>query len=258
MRLQLVSIAALLLFLTANAEDLHIRAYKVKENPMLKLTGGYVQRPGTKQGEVAFLNAQQTIPSAAFVPIANRLGKMLHVNFQVKDIADPEVGGFDAAFKKDGAQFAVFVVDDKRNDNTLLILPEKRYAVVNISPLKLDGGEGAFLVARAKKEAARAFFYVAGGASMPVEGNLMSAFMGIRDLDKVPVDAFPVEVIGRVGEYLSQMGCETRAMVTYKKACQEGWAPAPTNDVQKAIWDKVHAMPTEPIKIKPEEKKTER
>ena len=24
----------------------------------------------------------------------------------------------------------------------------------------------------------------------------------------------------------------------------------PTNDVQKAIWDKVHAIPTEPLKIK--------
>ena len=44
----------------------------------------------------------------------------------------------------------------------------------------------------------------------------------------------------------------------YRKACEEGWAPAPTNDVQKAIWDKVHAMPTEPIKIKPETKKTEK
>ena len=45
---------------------------------------------------------------------------------------------------------------------------------------------------------------------------------------------------------------------TYKKACEEGWAPNPTNEFQKAIWDKVHELPTEPIKIKPEEKKTEK
>ena len=44
----------------------------------------------------------------------------------------------------------------------------------------------------------------------------------------------------------------------YRKACEEGWAPQPTNDVQKAIWDKVHAMPTEPLKIKPETKKQEK
>ena len=47
-------------------------------------------------------------------------------------------------------------------------------------------------------------------------------------------------------------------VVSYQDACEMGVAPAPTNDVQKAIWDKVHAMPTEPIKIKPEEKKTEK
>ena len=44
-------------------------------------------------------------------------------------------------------------------------------------------------------------------------------------------------------------------MVTYGRAVREGWAPAPTNEYQKAIWDKIHAMPTEPIKIKPETKK---
>ena len=47
-------------------------------------------------------------------------------------------------------------------------------------------------------------------------------------------------------------------LTTYRKACEEGWANPPTNDVQKAIWDKVHALPTEPLKIKPEEKKTEK
>ena len=28
---------------------------------------------------------------------------------------------------------------------------------------------------------------------------------------------------------------------SYKVACEEGWAPAPTNDFQKAIWEKVKA-----------------
>ena len=232
------------------------KAVKAKENPMLKLTGGYILRPGMKQGEVSFLNAQKAVPSSEFKPIAARLGKMLHLNFTVKDV---EAGGgrgeFAELLKKDSAQFAVFIVDDPGNDDALVILPESRYAIVNVSPLRADGGEGAFLAARAKKEAVRAFFFVAGGASMPSEGNLMSAFPHIRDLDNVPADAFPVEIVGRVGEYLPKMGCETKAFSTYRRACKEGWAPPPTNDYQKAIWDKVHALPTEPIKIKPETKK---
>jgi hypothetical protein len=57
---------------------------------------------------------------------------------------------------------------------------------------------------------------------------------------------------------MKPLGVLPAQRATYLKACEEGWAPAPTNDVQKAIWDKVHAMPTEPIKIKPETKKQEK
>ena len=43
--------------------------------------------------------------------------------------------------------------------------------------------------------------------------------------------------------------------VTYRQACIEGWAPAPTNDVQKAIWEKVHSEkergPSHGLKISP-------
>ena len=51
------------------------------------------------------------------------------------------------------------------------------------------------------------------------------------------------------------MGVAVRRRVSYRKACQEGWAPAPTNDIQKAIWDKVHAVPATPMKIEFDPKK---
>ena len=38
-------------------------------------------------------------------------------------------------------------------------------------------------------------------------------------------------------------------VTTYKKACQEGWAPNPTNEWQQAIWDETRQLPTKPIKI---------
>jgi hypothetical protein len=28
-------------------------------------------------------------------------------------------------------------------------------------------------------------------------------------------------------------------MTTYRNAVMEGWAPAPTNDIQRAVWDAV-------------------
>jgi len=48
-------------------------------------------------------------------------------------------------------------------------------------------------------------------------------------------------------------------IVNYKKAVAEGWAPAPTNDVQKAIWDRMKAEkergPANAVKITPPNQK---
>ena len=41
----------------------------------------------------------------------------------------------------------------------------------------------------------------------------------------------------------------------YSAAVQEGWAPTPTDTVQKAIWDKVNATPKTPMKIEFDPKK---
>jgi len=96
----------------------------------------------------------------------------------------------------------------------------------------------------------------AGGMGSSFPGNIMNVAK-VEDLDLC--DEFvPFDKVGVVKQHLKDTGVTPVRYATYRIACREGWAPQPTNDVQKAIWDKVHAMPTEPIKIKPEEKKTER
>ena len=53
----------------------------------------------------------------------------------------------------------------------------------------------------------------------------------------------------------SKLGIFSRQMVPYSRACREGWAPFPTNAVQKAFWEKVHAIPDRPITIEFDPKK---
>ena len=62
-----------------------------------------------------------------------------------------------------------------------------------------------------------------------------------------------IYVVGVQGNRLSPMSmkmivanCNKRGIPTlrhgtYRSACEHGWAPAPTNDVQKAIWERVKA-----------------
>ena len=63
------------------------------------------------------------------------------------------------------------------------------------------------------------------------------------------------DMIDSIRINMKARGMTPTRIASYKKACQEGWAPAPTNDVQKAIWEKVHAVPATPMKIEFDPKK---
>ena len=53
----------------------------------------------------------------------------------------------------------------------------------------------------------------------------------------------------------NRFGVSKERRVPYRVACQQGWAPAPTNDYQKAVWEEVHAVPSDPMKIEFDPKK---
>ena len=91
-----------------------------------------------------------------------------------------------------------------------------------------------------------------GSSSYP--GNMYGVTCA-EELDSTDVDATIMDMVQRCGAWLAKIGVTPERQVMYLRACHEGWAPAPTNEYQKVIWDKIHALPTAPIKIKPETKK---
>ena len=260
MKSQIMMIATATLALVSFAAEtdtaISTNAPKRKVNVLLRKTGGMIPRPGVKQGVIAILNAQKTVPASEFVAVSKAMGKLLHVGLPVRDveIRDDKIA-LAEVFRAEGANYAVFVVDSDRCANALTILPEAKYAIVNINPLRAEGGEGSFLMARTRKEIIRAILFVAGGASSQADGNLMAEIKTAKDLDKLVDSEIPIDVIGRVYSYLPRTGCETRAFSTYFQACKEGWAPAPTNEYQQAIWDKMKSAkergPKNAIKIPP-------
>ena len=78
---------------------------------------------------------------------------------------------------------------------------------------------------------------------------------GFADLDANVSLVVSPEPFTKMMDNAEALGIRRVRHTTYRKACYEGWAPPPTNAYQKAIWDMVHALPTEPMKIKPETKK---
>jgi hypothetical protein len=219
--------------------------------------GGLIVQPGSRKGCIGFLNAQGKVDKDEITKVVKNLHRLLKQDMRV---ADASVKGLPTRkdVEKAGVSLAVFAVDDAALP-ALLAAPEERWALVNVAKLGEGLPKGAagnvLLTTRFRAEMMRAFSLVAGGASSQYPNNIHAA-TELAQLDAMDADALTMDVILRCQNHLQKdLNVMPERVVTYRRARQEGWAPAPTNDVQKAIWDKVHEMPSAPIKIKPEVKK---
>lgn len=222
-------------------------AAEINTPEMLAKTGGRVMKPGTQKGEIVCLNCQKSAQKEWIEEVVTYYGELTKFNVRLD-----EGEGFSFPAPKLVGDATVFVVDNPELP-TLLTAPEDKWAVVNVAKLKTE--KEPFFAARVKKETSRAFaFLTCGGGSM-YPGNIGSGVSGVADLDKIVDFRFPNDMANRCRNYMKPFGITPGFVTTYLSACNHGWAPAPTNDIQKAIWDKVHKLPTEPIKIEPEAKK---
>ena len=218
-----------------------------------KKTGGIVRRPGSAKGEFVVVNAQRKVPEEAIAPVVGVLDKSIHV--QARVVSAQAVAAGDAKSAIAGAGGALGVVLVEGGGPSLLVAPEDGWAVVDVSALAKDSPPPATLAARVRKEALRAFAFVGGGAYVARGEPLMRDVRTVRELDAVGIEQFGIEEIVHLRESVAHYGLVPWQQATYKKACEEGWAPAPANEFQKAIFEQVRADkergPTNPIAIPP-------
>jgi len=217
--------------------------------------GGRLARPGSQKGCIRFVNAQREVPLDDLRGVEGAINKFDQYRVEFRD-AEPSGCPTELARANGDAGVAVVVVSDDKA-SPLLVSPDEHWAVVNVKGLReglmTDGAVARFLASRCRKQLIRAYVLACtGNGSQYVKNFFHSARVSEFDLynEFVPMDA-----ANRCKEHLARRGVTPTQYVSYLKAANEGWAPAPTNDIQKAIWDKVHEMPSAPIKIKPETKK---
>ena len=209
--------------------------------------GGFIERPGTAKGSITYVNCQQKAPKAW---IDESMAYFAEVTKFKINYAE---GTFDIKNPKVEGNATIFIVDDMVLP-VLLIAPENRWALVNIAQIAQEK-RPAFFAARTKKELSRAFAYLCGAVGSRYERSLTRGITSQSELDKTPDYELPMDVVQRFWDYMKPLGVLPAQRATYMKACQEGWAPPPTNDVQKAVWEKVHAIPDKPITIEYDPKK---
>ena len=224
---------------------------------MYKATGGMVDRPHAKGGKFVFVNAQKIVPSSDLQePVAVLTRILRHdVAFEECESGAPfSIATAQEQIARHDAKGAVFLVEDAALP-TLLVAPESGWGTINVSRLAEDNPDKLLLAQRVRREMWRCFAMVNGGSNTRMGNCVLQTVLSLKDLDGLQAEAFCPEPMNQILEHLDALGVKKYQRTTYKQACIEGWAPAPTNEVQQVIWEKVKAeqseQPSNPLKITP-------
>lgn len=214
---------------------------QLRDKLMLARGGERIARPGTQKGAITIVNAQTRAADAWIAKTTDGLRRETSFKIDVKkgsfDLNKPAVEG--------GA--TLFIVDDKALPR-VLVAPEDRWAMMNVAALADE--RSAFFEARVQKELSRVFAMMCGGMASNTPISLVGPMPTVASLDEIPTAKLPLDVLARFNPYMKAYGVTPAEMKSYRKACEEGWAPQPTNSVQKTIWAEYHTDPSKPMEIK--------
>lgn len=211
-----------------------------------RVYGGWhvIREPDSKP--FAFVNCQTKVPEAAFRRPLARMTRFLSVDLTMK------AGTWDGEHGESGT---VYIIDDPAKPMSG-IFPEAGWGYMNVA--KLGEKDDPKLAERAGKELWRVLGYVGGAISSNSERCLLNPIFSAEDIDKYNLDTISPEPVMRMPEYLNALGVKRFRRISYRDACLQGIAPAPTNENQRVVWEKVKAeqaeKPSNALTIKPGDK----
>lgn len=138
---------------------------------------------------------------------------------------------------------------------SLIAAPEQFKAYFATGMITADAPDHKRRELRMRLELHRAIALACGAGIANYQPCIMAPIHSTADIDRMASREPGPECINNLEAGFRKAGIGKALYQDYQQACQEGWAPAPTNDVQKAIWDKVHEIPSKPIKIEFDPKK---
>ena len=109
------------------------------------------------------------------------------------------------------------------------------------------------------KEVWRAAALALGASTSAYKPCVLEPVTSLGDLDANLAMRPCPEPCNKIVDVSRKLGIGQLHFASYRQACREGWAPAPTNDVQRAIWTQINSDkergPSKPITIQPPAKK---
>ena len=218
-------------------------------------TGGFLTVWPANHGTFTFVNAQNAVADDVIAKPINAIKDDFHIDIRSVKGDFPEIRQIPARLAEMKSLGAIWIVNDPALP-MMLAAAENGWGILNVAPFITDKPDAKKLDQRLLKMFNRTFATIHGATDSPMMPQcVMKPAHGLADIDALICRNFSPEAYSKVSSYLQKCGYLTSHSGTYYDACEEGWAPLPTNAVQKAIWDKVHAMPTAPIQLKKKAKK---
>lgn len=220
---------------------------KARRAARIEAEGGLVSAP-TQGRVIRILNKTDKVTIPELDEMTAEITQLL--GFVVEVVDSPK-----ATNQRTGC---LITIAEQDGAPTILVAPEEPWAAVNVKNLMKDNPTDEVLKTRIRKELWRAFGFAMGAANSNMQPCLMRPVFSLKDLDAEKVAILSPEPLMGISQTAERLNFATSRRVTYKTAVTEGWAAQPTNDVQRAIWEKVKAeqseKPSNPIKIRPGDK----
>lgn len=224
------------------------------------LDGGRLLKPKTGEGKIVLIDTQSKVDAAVFREAARVLMEATALTFAYESkaggsLAVTKGNVFESVplLKRESGATAVLVIVDDAEIPALVTANEDFWGVLNVRKLALESDSNAAYQERCGKEAIRALAILCGGGSSIYPNNILGE-PTFRTIDAIKAGV-PVDRVSAIRRYLKPLGVTECVYASYEQACEEGWAPSPTNDVQRKIWNDVHTPPKNPITIKHDPKK---
>ena len=232
--------AALAASLCVADEPAEKKIYPVPPDKMAEFiakTGGMIDPPPGGKSLVLLDAREKDSSTLSNLLVAAEM--QLSISCEERDVKlaaadDPVKTAF--GVRRDGAG-AVVLFYEREGCPVLTAYPEDAVVLVNLQPLQ----DPTYNVYRKRlvKEFWRSVALALGGYGNQMQ--LMSALQpafSVKDLDEVRgVSLSPLQ-INAIQNAKGKLGIFGKRSVPYSRACREGWAPPPTNDVQRALYNR--------------------
>lgn len=221
-----------------------------------KHLGGFIPRP-IEGKAVRFANAQNLVSDEILSATAAEMSHSMRLNIAVSplksDTATPA-----SLLDKDTAAVVIIKASGDSSSSAMIVAPEDAWAILDVSALAKDKPNSKLLSERIRKELWRTTSIMLGASDSTYQPCLLSPVHSLADLDALRAKQICPEPLGAIQANAEALGCGVPVYTSYRQACLEGWAPAPTNDIQRAIYEQIKAeqseKPSNPIRILPGQK----